>query len=46
MNKDIKQVAVRLTVEQWKAVCHYIADNDLSFQALFIKLLSENRIIK
>ena len=42
VNKDIKQVAVRLTKDQWKAVNHYMTDNEISFQALIIKLLSEN----
>lgn len=45
-NTGIKQVAVRLNKEQWRAVSHYITDNDTSFQALVIKLLTQENIIK
>ena len=45
-NPDIKQVAVRLTKDQWKAVQHYLADNDIKFQPLVIKLLAEKLRVK
>ena len=46
VNKDIKQVAVRLTRDQHKKLGHYLADNpDFSFQSLVLKLLSENGVL-
>lgn len=49
MNKlknDVRQVAIRLTRDQWREVSHYITDKETSFQALIIKLLADNNIIK
>ena len=38
--KDHKQVAVRLTKDQWRKVSHFLADNDqYSFQSLVLELL-------
>lgn len=38
--KTHKQVAVRLTKDQWRKVSHFLADNDqYSFQSLVLELL-------
>lgn len=44
-NKDIKQLAVRLTREQHMKLNHFLADNEASFQSLVIKLLVENGVL-
>ena len=36
---EIKQVAVRLTPNQWMKVNHYLIDHNIKFQALVIELL-------
>jgi len=42
LDKDIKQVAIRLTLEQASKVKHFLADNPkYSFQSLIIELLEE-----
>lgn len=38
---DIRQVAFRLTREQWKVVRNYLTENDMTFQALVLKLLEK-----
>lgn len=37
--KDKRQIAIRLTDEQWKAAKHYATDHETSIQKILVGLL-------